>query len=172
MQAYEDALIDRFLREDRGVLAIPSIPVVQQPTAEMPTGGFSFSRGNTAAVVLPAIGTDVTVVSLQVPEGYHGVITGIANQFVGGGWTEGTGDLLWRIVADGAAVRGYETILATLGTMSAPGDRSKNPIRIFENQLVELILNNVAVIVSAQALLGLFTGYFYPIGIEIEGEWF
>ena len=56
--------------------------------------------------------------------------------------------------------------------MSSPGDRTKNPIRVFENQLVELILRNISVIFANQPLLGLFTGYFYPIGIEIEGEWF
>lgn len=147
---------------------LPARAIEKRPFIEMPAGGNPFDRLNNAAVTLPAIGTEVVVVQFTVPRGKNGVIVRISNQFVGGGWVEGTGDLVWRIEADGVPVRDYESIIASLGTTSNPGDRRGNPIRIFENQRIQLICLNVAVGVAGQPLLGLLGGWFYPI--EQEGE--
>lgn len=147
---------------------VPSRTVEKRAFIEMPAGGNPFDRLNNAAVTLPAIGAEVVVVQFNVPRGKNGVVVRISNQFVGGGWTEGTGDLVWRIEADGVPVRDYESIIASLGTTSNPADRRGNPIRVFENQVVRLICNNVAVPVAGQPLLGLLGGWFYPI--EQEGE--
>ena len=152
-------------------IAVDSQPVEKKPWLDMPAGAFSFTQTNIAAVQLPAIGTSVDVVSFLVPAGMNGVITGIANQFVGGGWEEGSGALIWSLQADGAAIRGYEVLIASLGTTASPGDRSKNPVRIFENQLVKLVLQNVNILPAGQFLLGLLTGYFYPIASSLESEW-
>lgn len=184
MLSYEQSLAIKYMESMRNAAQIgpavsrvapgdvsPSAQVIQRPWVEMPAGGFSFSESNVASVILPAIGSEVVVVSFQVPGGYHGVITGIGNQFVGGGFTEGTGDLVWRIESDGAAIRGYGSILSSLGTTSAPGNRSKNPIRVYEHQTVQLILSNVAVVVAGQPLLGLLEGYYYPVGVALESEW-
>jgi hypothetical protein len=142
------------------------------PWLDMPAGAYSFSQSNAAAVALPAIGVEVTVVTFQVPQGMNGVIQKIANQYIGGGWTEGTGDLVWRIEADGVSIRNYNNILGTLGTSAAPGDRTANPIRVYENQTIALIARNVNIGVAGSPLLGLLSGYFYPLTAEDSNTWY
>jgi len=144
------------------------VETVRSPWSETPSGGQPFTQQNVAAVTLPAIGAAATVVTFQVPRRKNGVIEFIANQFVGGGWTEGTGDLIWRITADGVPVQGYDNIIASMGTMANPGWLGTRPIRIYENQVIALVLTNVAVVVAGQPLLGLFRGGFWPI--EQEGS--
>ncbi|KKK49572.1 hypothetical protein LCGC14_3133710, partial [marine sediment metagenome] len=141
--------------------------VHRPPWVEFPAGGRSFTRLNNAAVTLPAIGSGVVVVSLTVPPRNNGIITGIANQFVGGGWTEGTAGLSWRLRADGFPIIGYDNIIASLGSTSNPSALGINPIRIFENQVIDLTARNVNILVAGQVLLGILRGKFYPL--ELEG---
>lgn len=58
---------------------------------------------------------DVVVVSMRVPYGYDGVITA---QFHGytQGFTEGSGDLEWRVRADGRYLRDCGDMQVTIGS--------------------------------------------------------
>lgn len=141
------------------------------PWIAMPSGGEPFRYPNQAAVSLGAVGSDTVVVSFAVPRGKNGDITIISNQFVGGGWTEGSGGLVWRIDVNGVAVQGYNSILASIGSMSNPADLRLGPIRIRENDFVRLILNNVSVAQASQYLLGQLGGYFYPLTQEPTSTW-
>ncbi len=165
VRPFSARVLQRRVEAEGGVL------VEKRPWVDLPAGGYSFVELNQAAVVLPAIGAEVVVISFRVPQGSNGIIDRVANQFVGGGWTEGTGDLLWRIQADSLPVRGYERMIASVGSTSNPADLQKSPIRIYENQLIELVARNVAIVVAAQPLLGLLGGYFYPIEQEGESYW-
>lgn len=151
-----------------GVLPTGQVETVRPPWSETPSGGQPFTFLNAAAVSLPAIGSSVTVVTFQVPRRKNGVIEFVANQFVGGGWTEGTGDLIWRITADGVPIQGYDAMIASIGSLSNPGWLGSRPIRIYENQVIALVVTNVAVVAAGQPLLGLFRGGFWPI--EQEGK--
>lgn len=128
--------------------------------------------------LLPAIGSTVTIISYVVPPGRNGVIYKVANNFVGGGWVEGTGDVIWRILVDGTPPPGatsYDTIVASLGNPASPTEIPG--FRIFENQVLTLIaFNNPAgpsggVVVAGQRVGGRFVGWNYPTDIEDSDIW-
>jgi hypothetical protein len=128
--------------------------------------------------LLPAIGGTVVIVSFQVPLGYNGIINRIANNFVGGGWVEGSGDVIWKILADGGTPPGatsYANIVASLGSPANPVPISG--FRIFENQVITLVaFNNPAgpdggVVVSGQRVGGRLMGYLYPRDEESTSTW-
>lgn len=121
---------------------------------------------------LPAVGADVTILSFTVPIGRNGVINKIACNFVGGGWVEGSGDVVWRILVDGAPPPGatsYNSIIASAGSPANPVKISG--FRVFENQLITLIARNVAIIPAGQLVGGRLMGYYYPREFEAENIW-
>lgn len=112
-------------------------------------------------VALPAIGASTPVVSFQVPPGHNGIILAYANNFVGGGWTEGSGAVTWQITRDQAAVDGYDAIVASLGSPASPF-RHPSGFRIFENQVIQLVVTNVNVVLAGQLSGGRLAGWYYP----------
>jgi hypothetical protein len=128
--------------------------------------------------LLPAIGATAVIVSFTVPIGRNGIINKIGNNFVGGGWVEGTGDVLWRVLVDGVPPPGatsYFTIAGSLGSPAAPTIIAG--FRIFENQVISLVaFNNPAgpsggVVVAGQRVGGRLLGYLYPREYEIDQLW-
>ncbi|MEE9235112.1 MAG: hypothetical protein V3U28_06725 [Candidatus Acidoferrales bacterium] len=146
----------------------------KRPWIDKPAGGIDFRAQNIAQVNIPAAtGTEVTVLTFPVPPGMNGIIKLVGNQAVTGGWVEGTGALVWRIELDGMAVRNFQNIIASLGSVSNPGDFGQGGIRIFENQVVAIILRNVSLITGgSDPVLALLGGWFYPIEQEGESTWF
>lgn len=125
-------------------------------------------------VALPAIGAQANVISFQVPLGRNGVIHKVANNFVGGGWVEGGGLVTWQILVDGAPPPGansYDNILASLGSPANPVTIAG--FRIYENQVLTLVVRNVApgVVVAGQLSGGRLIGYLYPREMEDDGVW-
>lgn len=123
-------------------------------------------------VPLPAVGATATILSFQVPLGRNGVIQKVANNFVGGGWIEGSGDVVWRILVDGATPPGansYKNILGSLGSPANPVGISG--FRIFENQVVTMVAVNGAVVLAGQLVGGRLIGYLYPREYEEENIW-
>ncbi len=125
-----------------------------------------------AYVALPAIAATATVISYTVPPGRNAIINRVANNFVGGGWVEGSGDLVWRILVDGTPPPGatnYDNILGSLGNPASP-----IPIagfRIYENQVLTLVVFNSAVVVAGQRSGGRLMGYNYPREAEEADIW-
>jgi hypothetical protein len=128
--------------------------------------------------LVPAIGSSVTILTYVVPPGRNGVINKVACNFVGGGWVEGTGDILWRILIDGTPPPGatsYDAILASLGSPASPTGIAG--FRIFENQVVTFVaFNNPAganggVVVAGQRVGARLLGWNYPTDIEEDNIW-
>lgn len=139
----------------------------------MPPEGESFD--DHAYIAIPAVGVSSVVVFRQVPIGRNGMIKRIANVFVGGGFQEGQGNLIWQIMLDlrdssfGAGANNlvapfYDNIVASLGSVSAPS--AIDGIRVREGQTFALVVRNVAVVVAGQLIGGRLGGYFYPIDLE------
>jgi len=131
-----------------------------------------------AYALLPAIGAQVTILSFQVPIGRNGVINKVANNFVGGGWVAGTGDVIWKILVDGTPPPGatsYSAITDSLGSPALPTKIAG--FRVFENQLVTVVgFNNPAganggVVVAGQRLGARLLGYLYPRDLEDGSIW-
>lgn len=176
---YRGADVERVAQQN--VIAPPSqiVPAVTPP----PSSGASYQQlapwqfppfnaepfDPCVYVALGNQGTTTTILTLRVPDGRHGVIAKFGNQDFGAGWTQGTGDLIWRILINGAAARNYENIRASLGNVANPTDLG---LRLYENDLVEVIVVNAAApagipgnpIVSAR-----LHGWFWPKVDDQEG---
>ena len=143
---------------------VPMLPVQNY----MPPGGkpFEFASG----VALPAIGATAIVVSFTVPKGQNGYIRRIANVFVGGGFTDFSGAVVWQILTNatqGVVAPNFDNIVASLGAVSNPS--TVDGIHIFEDNIVQLILKNVSVVVAGQLVGGRLGGSFYSIPQEPKG---
>ncbi len=123
-------------------------------------------------VALPAIGTTATILQFTVPIGRNGIIRKVANNFVGGGWTEGSGAVIWRILADGAPPPGASTYNSILGSLGSPANPVEIPgFRIFENQVISVVINNVSIVVAGQLSGARLIGYLYPRELEPPDIW-
>lgn len=112
-------------------------------------------------IALPAIGATSVVLTRTIDPGYNSVLQAFANNFVGGGWTEGSGAVTWRILIDQRAVPGYDSIPASLGSPANPV-RHPSGIRVFESSTVQLTVTNNSVVLAGQLIGGRWQGYFYP----------
>lgn len=135
------------------------------PWVTMPDGGFPFSSNGT--INLPAAGTGFTDVIgplgqyvMQVPNGNDGVIKLITCFYNGQGFTSGSGQLVWRILLDGQAVRNYDNILVQLGVAPFPG--TTEGIRVYSGQSIQLQVNNVSLVAGGTQIFGFLGGWYYP----------
>ncbi len=125
----------------------------------MPPDGISFDP--TAYIALPAIGVTSTVVSFTVPDGYHGIIKRLGNVYVGTGFIEGSGSLIWQLLSNAGVIRNYDNILASLGLVSNPKDVGGG-VFVHEGELVVLQVNNVSLAVGGATVGGRLSGWFFP----------
>jgi hypothetical protein len=145
-------------------IVIPRLPV----TNFMPAGGEDFEAHGYVAI--PAIGASVVVVSVPIPEGRMAMVKRIANVFVGGGFQEGQGGIVWQILLDGTNANNpvvapfFDNIVASLGSVANPS--TIDGIRVKEGNLLQLIVKNVSVAVAGQFIGGRLGGYFYDIALD------
>lgn len=139
------------------------------PHLYMPASGIAFSPA--AYIPFPAAPSAPTVVlQFSVPSGTNGIIWQIGNVFVGGGWQEGTGNIVWQLLADGGAIRNFENILASLGGVSTPCLLSGG-ILIKEGQVIQLTVQNNAIPGGPFYAGGRMGGWFYPKELESADTW-
>jgi hypothetical protein len=145
---------------ERSVRLVAAPWLIEPPDSE--------SVHQAGGIVIPAVdGAFHTVVTVTCPPGRNGVINEIANVVVGGAWSDFSGDAIWQIVRNqGAstqtqmAERNYQKILASLGLINAPTRISG--IRIFENDVISFVIQNVNLPISGEEVGALLGGYFYP----------
>lgn len=142
------------------------------PWIDPPAGSQPFQFFIPAATPLgPIAGGVQVVIVFQVPAGRNGVIAQIANEYNGGGWQQGDGNLAWQILVDGFPVQGFDNILSSLGTTAIPGDmKVRRQIVVRENQVVQLTANNIGVVGNG-FLVGMLAGYFWPLAQQEESIW-
>jgi len=147
------------LREIQHSTRLISAPwLIEPPDSE----SFHIAQG----IVIPAQdGNFHVVASVLCPAGRNGVLKAIANVVVGGGWSDFSGDAIWQLVRNPGtgittAERNYQNILASLGSIAAPARISG--IRLFENDLIQFVIQNVALPIAGEEVGALLSGYFYP----------
>ena len=86
---------------------------------------------------LPALNATATIISFSMAPGYTGVVKWFSNIYLGGGFTDGSNNLIWKILIDGQPVEDYEAINAQLGTLPIPTDTF---IPVEENQTVSVTI--------------------------------
>jgi hypothetical protein len=155
------------IAQDLQQMAVPRLPVSNY----IPPEGEEFRPH--AYVGLPAIGTSAVVVQFIVPAGKNGIINRLANVYVGGGFQEGQGGVIWKLFSDfnvgntgsgGIVIPNFDNIVASLGSVSNPA--VLNGLRVKESNVVTLQVTNVSVVVAGQLIGGLLGGYFYPTDLE------
>jgi hypothetical protein len=136
----------------------------------MPPEGVPFRQVNYVAI--PAEGAGAVVVAIKVPQGRNGIITQLANVFIGAGFQEGAGLITWQLYLDGSqnpplVAPYFNNIVASLGPVYNPAQLAGG-ISVKENQLVQLVVANAnpGVPVAGQLIGGLLGGYFYPKQLE------
>lgn len=161
---------------DPGVGDQASLPVATTVSA-LPAWIFppvnSIAFDNTGDIMIPAIGVESPVITFTVPRGQNGVIKEIANVFIGGGFTDGSGAIVWRILQNNQAVRGKENIVASLGSVAQPSRVGGGGfIRILENDIISLTVLNTSIVVAGQIIGGRLSGWFYPKDDDPTDIWF
>lgn len=147
--------------------------LVAAPWLIMPPDGESFHLS--AGIAMPAVdGNYHGVLTVVVPPGRNGVLNKLANVVVGGAWNDFSGDAIWRLLrnpgaqvsagvwtpSNAIAERNYQNIQASLGLVAAPAPI--DPIRVFENDVLVLAMQNVALPSPGPEVGALLGGFFYP----------
>lgn len=146
------------LANDQGAPLEPPL-FVRRPWLDPPSGFFPFDEQN--GIALPAVGAgDTVVLTFVVPEGYDGVINKISNTYTAGGFVGFSGDIIWRIVANGKPIPNFQNIRNEKGTTQQP--REISPIRIYSGQVIQYIVNHAANIGLVGNTICSLTGYYYP----------
>lgn len=115
---------------------------------------------NDGSVALPAIGATSTVVSFIVPTGYSCIITYMSNNFLGGGFTPSSGDIVWRLTVAGKPVRNFEAITSERGSNTLPV--AVEGIRAYSGQTVMLVVNHAGNALLNGDVTGSLIGKFIP----------
>jgi hypothetical protein len=134
------------------------IYAVRRPWLDMPEGGLPFDEANTTS--LPALPGNVTITSHMVPDGYDGVINAYSWNFQGGGFTEGSGDLVVQLLRNGVPIRNYNNITVEKG--STEQARLISPLRIYSKDFIELVISHVSNPLLMGDVVGSLVGYDYP----------
>lgn len=124
------------------------------------------------SVPLPAIGTQAVVVQRPIPYGRNSYLWKIAVDYVGGGFVEGQGGILYRVFRNAAlnrSVKGFATLTASMGTVSNPIEIP--PAQLYENELLSIVVVNVSVVVAGQQIVGALVGWDYPRSEEATSRW-
>jgi hypothetical protein len=131
---------------------------VTAPWVTMPNGGFPFNLGQT--ITTPGNdGLFHDVIKMVVPNGNDGVIKKLLNFYNGAGYVNGSGQLIWRIMRNGQAVRNYDNIVIQLGTDAATADTQ---IRVYSNDVIQFQIMNVLITGAVNQILCYFGGWYYP----------
>ncbi|HLJ17980.1 MAG TPA: hypothetical protein VKV15_26015 [Bryobacteraceae bacterium] len=155
----------RLLAEDQCPVAVRRLP----PWIFPPASARNLIAAN--AIIIPAIGAGFTdIVRVQIDRGKNGVIKWFSNQFVGGGFTDGSGSILWRLLIDNRTVPGLESIAVSLGTNQVP--REIAPVRLLNARLVQLQVSNVSIVPAGQIIEGSIAGWLYPEKEEPPGMYY
>jgi hypothetical protein len=141
----------------------PLPPHLYQPVTGLPFNPSTF-------ITIPVVGVTATILQRTVPNGYYSVINQLGNNFVGGGFVDGSGDLTWQLTLDGVPYPNFDAIIASLGNPANPSLIGAVTAR--ERQIIRLTVTNNAVVVAGQKIGGRLSGYDYPLELADATQWF
>jgi len=120
---------------------LPSgVDASQLPAHLYPPAGAQ-SKNLATYIPVPAPGASATIFSFLVPTGMRLILNQIGNNFVGGGFTEGSGYLIWQVQDNGVPIEDFEDIIGSLGNVALPTPMA--PITIEEGHTVSFVVENI-----------------------------
>ncbi len=170
-QILREACIWQWLAQNGGLKSCCRIPELGAPVYDgppfqaMPSQGeeFKFMQGVALATFQAAQGVDVQILSFRVPEGYDGVLNRVVTNYSGNGFTEFSGDIVWRVLVGLRYAKGLGAITNTYGDYQTAFLVPGTSWPLVSGQTVTLMAQ-VAVgnpLVGGVISAGAF-GYFYP----------
>lgn len=150
---------DQYLAAQAGLASL--LPPPAAPGSGTQLIKVPFDLSNSIALPGPATLNSI-VLAYPVPPGWDGRITSLIFQVSAGGFVQGSGALVARILADGAAIKGYDNILTELGSVQTP--RHTDGIQIYSGQLIQLAVDNISLAVGGGFLVGGFIGHLFQRG--------
>lgn len=111
-------------------------------------------------LTLPGIGVESVVLTYQVQFGYEAIIKLYSINYLANGFTDGSGDIIWRIKIDGRAVKNFDNITTQRGSLATP--RQIYDLRVFSGQVLTLTVVHVANAALNGDVEGSFIGITYP----------
>jgi hypothetical protein len=145
--------------EDAAQTTPIELPVWNFPSAD------SLFFDKVGVIPLPALGATATIIAFAMPAGYSGVVRWLSNIFLGAGFTDGTGDLIWQVVRDLQPVEDYEAITAQLGTLPIPTDTF---ILVGQNQTISITITTVVAVGGGNSSGGRLKGWRWPTTRKIQ----
>lgn len=121
-------------------------------------------------------GLDTVVLQMRVPLGYDGVIHDVVFNFGGSGFTEGSGDITWRLAADylpaggvstdvtgGRYLRDMGNVTTSIGSLTQPSPVPRGGLRIYSNDLVTALcsISPAATVANGNIIVSI-SGWVYP----------
>lgn len=113
------------------------------------------------SIATPAVGVETTVLGFSVPVGFDGVIRRISNNFTGGGFIQGSGDLIWRIRVNNRVVQNFGAILTEFGSISQPREIDGIVVRAGQAVTYSVTCSNAA-LSGGSYVVCCFSGYYWP----------
>ncbi len=122
----------------------------------------------------PVFGTQLTIVEYEIPEGFNACIHSIMRAFIGGGFVEGSGSILWTLDVNrelGALpIIGYDVPSYAFNTFSM-GNPIQGPWKLpgpicIESGIIRLKATSVSDIGTGvpNYMVGALLGWIYPSG--------
>lgn len=120
-------------------------------------------------VAMPANdGLDYEVLAFTLPFGWDGAIEHLAWTYTGPGFIGGSGDLTWRLLRNGQAIKGYDAILFAIGQISTYSIQPfvlPSKIREFSGERISLVVSHAvasALPIIGTYIIGIVGHYSYP----------
>lgn len=114
------------------------------PWQKMPPQGKRFSQIGSIALPTSNYGTDQLVLSYRVPLGFDGVINYIVQNYTGQGFSDGGGDLTWRLQLNQRWVKNLGNTTTLIGSLNNGTISPNTTIIVQSNQLVQYFVNVAA----------------------------
>lgn len=112
----------------------------------------------------PAAG-DQTVITFRCPPGYDGILTGFFFGYSGTGFSQGSGDLIYRIQINQRYVKDLSNVEFLIGSTKSPANMTQGQL-LLSGQTVNLIVNvpNLSglIQVGQSTVSGGLYGFLYP----------
>lgn len=136
---------------------IPTL-TIRRPWLDPPDGYVPYDEQSVQD--LPAVGGSVVLTTITVPDGMDGVINAISWNFVGGSFSQGSGDIVVQIRRNTAPIRNFQNILVEKGSVDIP--RTISPIRVYSKDVIDIFVTHAANVALNGSVVGCLQGYFYP----------
>lgn len=111
-------------------------------------------------IIIGVVGITTTILNFVVDNGWDGVIKRFYHNYLGTAFLEGSGDLVWSILADGRPIKNFGAITTSMGNAATP--RLTDGIRIYAGQTITYTCNHAANVVLTDQVVASLAGYFYP----------